>query len=91
MRIESYILTILFGLATVCHAADSTAVIQRIAVNEYADSERLFCAVYENTSHRGYRYSHSLTNVGMDFLYNTQKEVVIPQEGMAGGPQGGFW
>lgn len=81
MKVENYILIILLALATVCHAADSTAVIQRIAVNEYADRERLFSAVYDNTSHRGYRYSHSLTNVGMDFLYNTQKEAVIPQEG----------
>lgn len=81
MRIENYILIILLALATVCHAADSTAVIQRIAANEHTDSKRLFSMVYENTSHRGYRYSHSLTNVGMDFLYNTQKVAVIPQEG----------
>ena len=81
MRIENYILIILLALTTVCHAADSTAVLQRIATNECADRERLFIAVYDNTSHRGYRYSHGLTNVGIDFLYNTQKVAVIPQEG----------
>ncbi len=81
MKVKSYILVITLALATSCYAADSTAIIKRIAVNENTAADRLFNGVYENPSLNGYHYKHSLTHVGVNYIYNTGREALIPQTG----------